>query len=469
MRAWIRSFGIAATLSNCSNNYGPRQHVEKFIPRQITGILTGVKPKLYGTGENVRDWIHVDDHNDAVVAILEQGRLGETYLIGADGEQNNKEIIALLLELMDKPADWFEHVNDRPGHDLRYAIDSSKLRAETGWRPQYSNIRAGLRNTIDWYATNPQWWAGAKAGHGGRLRPAGALSSVSRPDSRAAPSTPLLRRPRTPDPAIGPVRPVPRWPPTGRSCWPTGCAAAPAGAASRCSPALSTVASRSPTWAGGPRTRSAPNRWNARPWCSTKTVLEPVHLVRDSRLQALADRPAPRADLQGLLTATARTVFPGDATVGVKDPVIRVRDGRWYGWICCHPLTEPGAEDRMTTRLASSADGVGWTWEDTVLVGRPGEWDARGARVTAVLAGEHGFVDGTASYDGRATAGQNFSERTGVASAAPGGRFVAQGEPLADVRYLDVLDLGDGTARLYYEAPLPDGSHELRTELARLS
>ncbi len=162
VRAWIRSFGIAATLSNCSNNYGPRQHVEKFIPRQITGILTGVKPKLYGTGENVRDWIHVDDHNDAVVAILEQGRLGETYLIGADGEQNNKEIIALLLELMDKPADWFEHVNDRPGHDLRYAIDSSKLRAETGWRPQYSDIRAGLRNTIDWYATNPQWWAGAK-------------------------------------------------------------------------------------------------------------------------------------------------------------------------------------------------------------------------------------------------------------------------------------------------------------------
>jgi dTDP-glucose 4,6-dehydratase len=162
VRAWIRSFGIAATLSNCSNNYGPRQHVEKFIPRQITGILTGVKPKLYGTGENVRDWIHVDDHNDAVVAILEQGRLGETYLIGAEGEKNNKQIIALLLELMDKPADWYEHVNDRPGHDLRYAIDSSKLRAETAWRPQYSDIRAGLRDTIDWYAANPQWWAGAK-------------------------------------------------------------------------------------------------------------------------------------------------------------------------------------------------------------------------------------------------------------------------------------------------------------------
>ncbi len=162
VRAWIRSFGIQATLSNCSNNYGPRQHVEKFIPRQITGILTGVKPKLYGAGENVRDWIHVDDHNDAVVAIIEQGKLGETYLIGADGERNNREIIALLLELMDKPADWFEHVNDRPGHDMRYAIDSSKLRAETDWCPRYSDLRAGLADTIVWYADNRDWWETSK-------------------------------------------------------------------------------------------------------------------------------------------------------------------------------------------------------------------------------------------------------------------------------------------------------------------
>ncbi|RYU12285.1 dTDP-glucose 4,6-dehydratase [Nocardioides iriomotensis] len=158
VRAWIRSFGIEATLSNCSNNYGPLQHVEKFIPRQITGILQGVKPKLYGSGENVRDWIHVDDHNDAVVAIIEQGRVGQTYLIGADGEQNNRAIIRLLLEVMDKPADWFEHVNDRPGHDLRYAIDSSKLRAETDWRPQYADIHDGLRQTIDWYRANEAWW-----------------------------------------------------------------------------------------------------------------------------------------------------------------------------------------------------------------------------------------------------------------------------------------------------------------------
>jgi dTDP-glucose 4,6-dehydratase len=162
VRAWIRSFKVKATLSNCSNNYGPRQHVEKLIPRQITGILDGVKPKLYGAGLNVRDWIHVDDHNDAVLAIIEKGRLGETYLIGADGEKNNREIIGLLLELMGKPSDWFEHVSDRPGHDLRYAIDSTKLRQETGWRPRYQDIRAGLRQTIDWYAANRDWWEASK-------------------------------------------------------------------------------------------------------------------------------------------------------------------------------------------------------------------------------------------------------------------------------------------------------------------
>jgi dTDP-glucose 4,6-dehydratase len=162
VRAWIRSFGLQATLSNCSNNYGPYQHVEKFIPRQITGILQGVKPKLYGTGANVRDWIHVDDHNDAVVTILEKGRVGETYLIGADGEQDNRQIVALLLELMGKPSDWFDLVSDRPGHDMRYAIDSGKLRAETGWLPKYQDIRAGLGQTIQWYRDHESWWAPAK-------------------------------------------------------------------------------------------------------------------------------------------------------------------------------------------------------------------------------------------------------------------------------------------------------------------
>jgi dTDP-glucose 4,6-dehydratase len=162
VRAWIRSFGIEATLSNCSNNYGPYQHVEKFIPRQVTNVLMGIKPKLYGQGSNVRDWIHVDDHNDAVVTILENGRPGETYLIGADGERDNRQIVALLLELMGKPADWFDLVTDRPGHDLRYAIDSSKLRAETGWSPRYQDIRAGLAQTIDWYRRNEGWWRAAK-------------------------------------------------------------------------------------------------------------------------------------------------------------------------------------------------------------------------------------------------------------------------------------------------------------------
>jgi dTDP-glucose 4,6-dehydratase len=162
VRAWIRSFRIEATLSNCSNNYGPFQHVEKFIPRQITNVLQGIKPKLYGQGSNVRDWIHVDDHNDAVVTILEKGRPGETYLIGADGERDNRAIVALILELMGKPADWYDLVTDRPGHDLRYAIDSSKLRDETGWLPRYQDIRAGLEQTIDWYRTHEAWWRATK-------------------------------------------------------------------------------------------------------------------------------------------------------------------------------------------------------------------------------------------------------------------------------------------------------------------
>ena len=158
VRAWARSFGVRATISNCSNNYGPYQHVEKFIPRQITNVIDGVRPKLYGTGENVRDWIHVEDHNSAVWSIIDAGRLGETYLIGADGEQNNKDVIELILELMDQPRDAYDLVNDRPGHDMRYAIDSSKLRDELGWAPRFRNFRDGLAATIAWYQENEAWW-----------------------------------------------------------------------------------------------------------------------------------------------------------------------------------------------------------------------------------------------------------------------------------------------------------------------
>jgi dTDP-glucose 4,6-dehydratase len=163
VRAWVRSFGVQATISNCSNNYGPFQHVEKFIPRQITNLLVGARPKLYGEGANVRDWIHVDDHNSAVHAILDRGRPGETYLIGADGEQSNQQVVELILELMGQPRDAYDHVNDRPGHDLRYAIDSSKLRAELGWRPRYEDFAAGLAATVEWYRANEAWWRPQKA------------------------------------------------------------------------------------------------------------------------------------------------------------------------------------------------------------------------------------------------------------------------------------------------------------------
>lgn len=164
VRAWARSFGVAATISNCSNNYGPYQHVEKFIPRQITNVLRGIRPKLYGAGQNVRDWIHADDHSSAVLAILENGRIGETYLIGADGEQDNKSVIELILRHMGQPVDAFDHVVDRAGHDLRYAIDSGKLREELGWHPRYRDFELGLSATIEWYRENENWWAAAKDG-----------------------------------------------------------------------------------------------------------------------------------------------------------------------------------------------------------------------------------------------------------------------------------------------------------------
>jgi dTDP-glucose 4,6-dehydratase len=162
VRAWVRSFGITATISNCSNNYGPYQHVEKFIPRQITEVLEGRRPKLYGTGENVRDWIHTEDHSSAVLTILEKGVSGETYLIGADGEKDNKSVVELILTQMGKEADSYDHVNDRPGHDMRYAIDSSRLRTELGWMPKFTDFEAGLKATIDWYTKNEAWWAPQK-------------------------------------------------------------------------------------------------------------------------------------------------------------------------------------------------------------------------------------------------------------------------------------------------------------------
>ena len=162
VRAWVRSFGLKATISNCSNNYVPYQHIEKFIPRQITNILSGMRPKLYGDGKHVRDWIHVDDHSAAVWMILTKGRIGETYLIGADGEMNNKDVLEMLLELKGQSKDAYDRVQDRAGHDLRYAIDSTQLRDELGWTPQFTDFRDGLADTIKWYTENKDWWEAEK-------------------------------------------------------------------------------------------------------------------------------------------------------------------------------------------------------------------------------------------------------------------------------------------------------------------
>ena len=161
--------------------------------------------------------------------------------------------------------------------------------------------------------------------------------------------------------------------------------------------------------------------------------------------------------------AVARTVLPGDELTAVKDPVIRFAAGRWHGWICCHPLDEPGEEDRMLTRYATSPDGVEWTWHGAALAPRAGTWDARGARVTAVLSTG-------AYYDGRAGKDENFHERTGLAAGIatrglPTASLRAQGErPVADVRYVDAVREPGGALRLFYETPRADGAHDLRTE-----
>jgi dTDP-glucose 4,6-dehydratase len=162
VRAWVRSFGVRATISNCSNNYGPWQHIEKFIPRMITNLIDGVPPKVYGDGLNVRDWIHADDHSSAVLAILDKGRYGETYLIGADGERNNLQVVKALLGLFGRSEDDIEFVTDRAGHDRRYAIESGKLRAELGWSPRYQDFETGLGDTVTWYQEHEDWWRPSK-------------------------------------------------------------------------------------------------------------------------------------------------------------------------------------------------------------------------------------------------------------------------------------------------------------------
>lgn len=162
VQAWIRSFGVRATISSCSNNYGPFQHVEKFIPRQITNLIDGVRPRLYGTGANVRDWIHVLDHCSALWLILQQGVIGRTYLVGADAERSNLQMVGRILAEFGRGPDDYDLVADRAGHDLRYAIDASRIKAELGWRPEFTDLGAGVAQTVAWYRSNEQWWRPAK-------------------------------------------------------------------------------------------------------------------------------------------------------------------------------------------------------------------------------------------------------------------------------------------------------------------
>jgi dTDP-glucose 4,6-dehydratase len=180
VRAWHHTYGLPVLVTNCSNNYGPFQYPEKLIPVLILNALAGKPMPVYGTGGNVRDWLHVEDHADALWTVLRRGRPGETYNIGADNQRSNLEIARLLCGLLDElrprsphrpHADLIRFVEDRPGHDWRYAIDAGKLHAKLGWRPRHS-LESGLRATLDWYLENPSWCASVlRRGDGASLPP----------------------------------------------------------------------------------------------------------------------------------------------------------------------------------------------------------------------------------------------------------------------------------------------------------
>ena len=157
VRAYFHTYNLPITISNCSNNYGPYQYPEKLIPLFITNLLEGKKLPVYGQGENIRDWIHVLDHNRGVDLIIHKGRPGETYCLGGNSEMKNIEITKLILEIMGKSEDSIEYVSDRLGHDLRYGIDFSKAQDELGFKPEYSFLD-GLKETVKWYKDNKSWW-----------------------------------------------------------------------------------------------------------------------------------------------------------------------------------------------------------------------------------------------------------------------------------------------------------------------
>ncbi|MDP3836920.1 MAG: dTDP-glucose 4,6-dehydratase [bacterium] len=161
VRAYYHTHGLPITISNCSNNYGPFQYPEKLIPLFITNLIDGKQVPVYGQGSNVRDWIHVRDHNRGVESIIMHGKIGETYCLGGDSERTNLQITHKILDLMGKGEEAIEYVTDRPGHDLRYAIDFSKAKNELGWKPEIS-FEEGMRETVQWYQDNEAWWRAIK-------------------------------------------------------------------------------------------------------------------------------------------------------------------------------------------------------------------------------------------------------------------------------------------------------------------
>ncbi|MGD1875989.1 MAG: dTDP-glucose 4,6-dehydratase [Kiloniellaceae bacterium] len=168
VRAWHTTYGLPVVTSNCSNNYGLYQFPEKLIPLMIINALTGKPLPVYGKGENVRDWLHVEDHARALVTVLKSGQLGETYNVGGDSEMRNIDVVGMICDLVDDLSprdgggsrrDLITYVTDRPGHDLRYAVDATKIERELGWRPQES-FASGLGKTVEWYLAHRDWWQG---------------------------------------------------------------------------------------------------------------------------------------------------------------------------------------------------------------------------------------------------------------------------------------------------------------------
>lgn len=157
VRAWAETYGMQVTITNSGNNYGPYQHPEKLIPRAITRLLQGQKIPLYGDGKNVRDWIYVEDHCSAIDLVAHAGKPGSTYLVSAEHEYSNREVVSQLLKIMKHSEDEIEMVPDRLGHDRRYGLDSRKLRSELGWSAK-NDFSASLRVTVDWYCNHVDWW-----------------------------------------------------------------------------------------------------------------------------------------------------------------------------------------------------------------------------------------------------------------------------------------------------------------------